>query len=235
MHLNHAKNGSQNRFENNALTISEQSSIFLALLLIYSAMRTSEKKNKERQVFRRLVLDNAFTLLKTKGIDGITMRSVAEHTQNSQSKIYTFFSGKDQLLEVLCEELCQKLITLIETIGTSRDPAEDLCKMVVQTTDFHLAYPNSDALFTLIYYGGQRFKLPETFRKLEICYALALQRLDSPYLKTADEISDALDILRSIFIGVTTLMSSEISLAGKRRAQAIAENAIRVILRGWGK
>lgn len=198
-------------------------------------MKTKDKKARDREAFRRLVIDSAFAQLEEKGIAGITMRSIAEQTKYSQSKIYAFFSGKDQLLEVLCDELCRKLITLIETIGQSNDAAADLQKMVVKTTDFHLTYPNSDALFTMIYFGGTRFKLPDSFKELENCYALALQRLDSPCLKTPEEISDALDVLRSIFVGATTLMSAEISVEGKKRAQTIAGNAIKAILRGWRK
>lgn len=198
-------------------------------------MRTKEEKASERETFRRLVLDSAFVQLEKKGIAGVTMRSIAEQTKNSQSKIYAFFSGKDQLLEVLCEELCQKLFLIIETSVKSNDPAEDLRKMILKTTDFHLTYTNSDALFTLIYFGGNRFKLPDAFKELENCYALALQRLNSPYLKTPEEIADALDVLRSIFVGITTLMSAEISFEGKKRAQAIAENAINTILRGWSR
>ena len=61
----------------------------------------------------------------------------------------------------------------------------------------------------------------------------AVKNLNSPFIKTDEEILNALDIIRCFKIGIATLMASETSVKGKKRAYTMAENVIKVLLRGW--
>jgi AcrR family transcriptional regulator len=196
-------------------------------------MGIQERKMREKEAFRKLIIETAHDLLAKKGLEGITMRSIAKTIEYSQSKIYEFFKSKDQLYEVLCEEFCEKLLTILKEISKDLKPETYLTELVMKCVEFHAAYPHSEELFTLVCFGPERFKIPKAYLEQEIYPIDAVRRLKSPYIKTEQEVIIALDIIRCFKIGIATLMASETSLKGKKRAYALAENVIKVLLRGW--
>ncbi len=198
-------------------------------------MGINERKIREKENLRKLIVANAHEILMKRGLDGLTMRSIADHIEYSQSKIYEFFASKDELCEVLCKEHCEKLLGLLQKILDKKDPEKYLTNLILKTMEFHGSHPHSDTLLTLVCFGPQRFKIPEAFLEIEQLYVYALKNLKSPYLKTENDMLASLDILRSIFIGVSNLMVSETSLKGKTRGLEITENALKVLLRGWRK
>ena len=101
--------------------------------------------------------------------------------------------------------------------------------------EFHSAHPHSDTLLTLVCFGPERFKIPESFLQIENLFVYALKNLKSPYLVSESDITASLDIIRCIFIGVSNLMLAETSLKGKARGLQITENTLKVLLRGWKK
>lgn len=196
-------------------------------------MGIKERKAREKAAFRKLVLDTAHTLLKIEGLEAIKMRTIAATIEYSQSKIYEAFSSKDELCEALCQDLSKKLLQRLKETETKHSPIEHLKDVFNKTTEFHLEYPHSDSLFTLIYFGSGRFKIPEALLLTENCFKEAVKQLNFPGIQSEKEISDALDIFRCIFVGVATLMSAETSLEGKKRVQAMSMNALQVLIKGW--
>lgn len=198
-------------------------------------MGIKERKIREKENFRKLIIANAHEILMKDGLDGLTMRSIANHIEYSQSKIYEFFTSKDELCEVLCEEHCEKLLVLLQKISDKKDPEKYLTNLIIKTMEFHSSHPHSDTLLTLVCFGPQRFKIPKAFLEIENLFVYALKNLNSPYLATKSDILASLDIIRCIFIGVSNLMVSEISLKGRSRGLKITENILKVLLRGWKK
>lgn len=198
-------------------------------------MGIKERKIREKENLRKLIVANAHEILMRDGLDGLTMRSIAKNIEYSQSKIYEFFASKDELCEVLCKEHCEKLLELLQQVSDKMDPEKYLTNLIIKTMEFHGSHPHSDTLLTLICFGPQRFKIPEAFLDMENLFVRALKNLKSPYLATESDILASLDIIRCIFIGVSNLVISETSLEGKSRGLAITENALKVLLRGWKK
>lgn len=198
-------------------------------------MGTKERKIREKEKLRKLIVANAHEILMKNGLDGLTMRSIANNIEYSQSKIYEFFASKDELCEVLCNEHCEKLLKLLLDVSDKMDPEKYLTNLIIKTVEFHGSHPHSDTLLTLVCFGPQRFKIPEAFLKMENLFVCALKNLKSPYLTSESDIQASLDIIRCIFIGVSNLMVSETSSEGKGRGLAITENALKVLLRGWKK
>lgn len=198
-------------------------------------MGIKERKIREKENLRKLIVANAHEILMKDGLDGLTMRSIANNIEYSQSKIYDFFASKDELCEVLCKEHCEKLLELLRQVSEKIDPEKYLTNLIIKTMEFHGSHPHSDTLLTLVCFGPQRFKIPEAFLEMENLFVCALKNLKSPYLATESDILASLDIIRCIFIGVSNLMISETSSEGKSRGLAITENALKVLLRGWRK
>lgn len=195
-------------------------------------MGIQERKMREKEAFRKLIIATGHDLIAMHGLKGLTMRSLAQSIEYSQSKIYEFFKNKDQLCEVICEELCEKLLAIVKTIP-DLPPAKYLTELIMKAMEFHADFPHSEELFTLVCFGPQRFKIPRAYQEMEIYPIQAVKNLNSPYIQTEEEVLIALDIIRCFKIGIATLMASETSVHGKKRAYAMTENIIKVLLRGW--
>lgn len=196
-------------------------------------MGIHERKVREKEAFRKLIIATAHDLLIKEGLSGVTMRAIANSLEYSQSKIYEFFVSKDQLCEVLFQELIEILLEISKKIPNTLTPENYFTQLLSKTVEFHASYPHSEDLFTLICYGPDRYKIPDVYHQLEHYSMNALRNLKSPYLKTEKELLEALDITRSIKMGIAAMMASETSLQGKRRIVMIADNIIKVLLRGW--
>ncbi len=196
-------------------------------------MGTLEKKNREKEAFRKLIIATAHDLVAKQGLEGLTMRSIAHTVEYSQSKIYEFFKSKDQLCEVLCGELCEQLLAIVKEIPKNLPPDKYLTELIMKVVEFHADFPHSDQLFTLVCFGPRRFKIPQAYFEMEKYSIEALKNLNSPYIKTEEDILIALDIIRCFKIGISALMTSETSIKGKKRTYTMAENVVQVLLRGW--
>jgi AcrR family transcriptional regulator len=198
-------------------------------------MGIKERKIREKENLKKLILESANKILMKDGLDRLTMRSIADNIEYSQSKIYEFFASKDELCEGLCKMNCNKQLTFLQKISIKQEPEKYLNDLVLKSMEFHSLHPHSDTLLTLVCFGPERFKIPEEFLKIEELFINALVNLKSPYITTKDDILASLDIIRCIFIGVSTLMNTETSAKGKIRALNMTENILSVLLRGWRK
>lgn len=198
-------------------------------------MGIQERKLREREAFRKLIIATAHDLLAKEGLQGLTMRAIANTIEYSQSKIYEFFKSKDQLCEVLFEELCDLFLAMLIKIPRDLTPEEYLSQVILTSIEFHANHPHSDELFTLVCFGPERFKIPHAYLELEKYSAGAVRNLKSPYIQSEEEVLLALDTIRCFKIGLSSLMASDTSIAGKKRVQNIAENFVEVLLRSWKK
>lgn len=196
-------------------------------------MGIQDRKAREKEAFRKLIIATGHDLIAQHGLKGLTMRALAQTIEYSQSKIYEFFKNKDQLCEVICEELCEKLLAIVKKIPTDIEPSQYLTELIMRVMEFHADFPHSEEVFTLVCFGPQRFKIPKAYHEMEVYPINAVKNLNSPYIQTDAEVLIALDIIRCFKIGIATLMASETSVQGKKRAYTMTENIIKVLLRGW--
>lgn len=196
-------------------------------------MGIQDRKSRERESLKKLILSCAHEIVRKGGLNALTMRAIADQIEYSQSKIYEFFSNKDQLCEVLCQDHCENLLNALRQISTTTKPDHYLNKLVKTTMEYHASNPHSDNLLTLVCFGPERFHPPEAFQTIEDLFIEALKNLKSPALKTQSELLSALDIIRCLFIGVSNLMVTETSLKGRMRGLDIIENALTTLLKGW--
>jgi len=198
-------------------------------------MGIKERKEREKDNLRKLIVSSAQDIVMRQGLDGLTMRAIAHDIEYSQSKIYEFFASKDELLEELCSENCEKLLKILQKIPADGNEKDYLADLVVETVEFHSTYPHSDELLTLVCFGSQPERTPKAFLEIENLFVSALKRLKSSYLTTEKDISSSLDIIRCLFIGVSKLMVSQIPLKGKIRGTELTKNALDALVRGWDK
>lgn len=196
-------------------------------------MSIQERKMREKEAFRKLIIATAHEIVAEQGLQGLTMRTIANKIEYSQSKIYEFFKNKDQLCEVLFAEMCEKLLEITKKIPKDLNPEQYLTEMILKCVEFHTFCPHSDELFTLVSFGSDRFKIPDAYREMEQYPIAAIRALKSPHIQSDEDVSVALDIVRCFKIGISNLMSIETSIPGKKRIYTLAENVVRLLLRGW--
>lgn len=197
-------------------------------------MGIQERKTREKEAFRKHIIATAHDLLAREGLEGVTMRAIAQAIEYSQSKIYEFFKSKDQLCEVLCGELCELLLAIVKKIPKQLKPEKYLTELIMKSVEFHVSFPHSEQLFTLVCFGPERFKIPLAYLEMEKYPREAVRNLQSPYIVSEEEVLIALDIIRCFKIGIATLMASETSVGGRKRTYSMTENIIEVLLRGFG-
>jgi len=196
-------------------------------------MGIKERKEREKEAFRKLVIATAHEIVLRAGLEGLTMRTLAHAIEYSQSKIYEIVKNKEELCQILCQEVGEKLNEILSAIPQGKCSEKYLIELFMKTIEFLQMYPHAEPLFTLVTYGRGSSERPAAYRKNEELFDKALLALNSPHVKSEEALMDAHDVLRCIFIGVTKLMATETSFEGRKRAIKMSENAIKLLIRGW--
>lgn len=88
-----------------------------------------ERKEREREEMRRLVLDAALRLFLENGFDKVSIRNIADAIEYSPATIYLYFKDKNELLFALHQQGFVKMIAEFQPIFELADPFEKLVAM----------------------------------------------------------------------------------------------------------
>jgi AcrR family transcriptional regulator len=105
-------------------------------------MKTSERKEQQRQDTAEKILSAARELLISQGIAGLTMRNLATKVGYSPTAIYSYFADKDAVLRALMDTDCIALRRAMDDAATEPDPIERVRKMGQAYVGFGLRYPD---------------------------------------------------------------------------------------------
>jgi AcrR family transcriptional regulator len=102
----------------------------------------SEKRHKNKEAFRREILDAAREVFSVDGYGNFSMRKLARRIGYSPTTIYLYFRDKDELLFCLCEELYAELYLVLREIEEEgAGLLEKLRKVLLTYASFGLAHP----------------------------------------------------------------------------------------------
>jgi AcrR family transcriptional regulator len=101
-----------------------------------------ERREREREEIRGLILDAARELFVTEGYESVTMRRIAEKIEYSATAIYFHFRDKEALLKELCETDFRTLAHEFAAMEAITDPLEKLKATGHAYVQFGLSYPN---------------------------------------------------------------------------------------------
>jgi AcrR family transcriptional regulator len=141
-------------------------------------MGVKERRQRERTEIRERILDAALEVFATEGVEGVTMRALADAIEYTPPVIYAHFRDKDAIIEELCY---RQLRTLAQAFANFRslDPVERLRQIGYVYVDFageaSQSLPISVPHGTLVQDGrrraregrsaGERVRLSETHRQ----------------------------------------------------------------------
>lgn len=105
-------------------------------------MGTKERRERERQETRSLILDTAREMFAAEGYDAVTMRRIADRIEYSPTAIYFHFRDKDALIRELCDCDFLALARQFEGIARLADPVEKLRRTGLAYLQFGIENPN---------------------------------------------------------------------------------------------
>jgi AcrR family transcriptional regulator len=100
-----------------------------------------ERKEREREQLRLLILETALNLYREGGEDGVTLRRIAERIEYSPTTIYLHFKDKDELYYHLHCWGFEKLVAYQQKAFQVSDPVERLYTLGRQYLLFGLENP----------------------------------------------------------------------------------------------
>ncbi|MEM9673349.1 MAG: TetR/AcrR family transcriptional regulator [Cyclobacteriaceae bacterium] len=89
-------------------------------------MGITERKEREKQEMRTLILSTATNLFVERGYESVSMRNIAEVMEYSPATIYLYFKDKNELLYALSEEGFRKFFTYFQSLPPQDDPLKRL-------------------------------------------------------------------------------------------------------------
>lgn len=105
-------------------------------------MGTKERREREREEIRTLILDTAREMFAAEGYEAVTMRRIADRIEYSATAIYFHFKDKDALIRELCDHDFLELAQKFGTIARIADPIERLRRAGQLYLQFGLDNPN---------------------------------------------------------------------------------------------
>ena len=88
-----------------------------------------ERKEREREDMRRLILDGAQQLFLANGFDKVSVRNIADAIEYSPATIYLYYKDKNELLFALHQRGFVKMVQEFQPLLTLTDPFDKLVEM----------------------------------------------------------------------------------------------------------
>lgn len=92
-------------------------------------MGITERKEREREEMRQLILEGALKLFLTNGFDKVSIRNIADAIEYSPATIYLYFKDKNELLFALHQRGFAKMVQEFQPLRLLNDPFEKLVEM----------------------------------------------------------------------------------------------------------
>ncbi len=105
-------------------------------------MGVTERRERERQETRQLILDAARELFVFEGHEAVSMRKIADKIEYSPTAIYHHFRDKQALIEELCLTDFRALAASFLRIGRVEDPVERLRRIGAAYVAFAMENPS---------------------------------------------------------------------------------------------
>lgn len=105
-------------------------------------MGITERREREREEVRTMILDAARDLFASEGYEHVTMRRIADAIEYSPTTIYNHFEDKDDLVRALCDEDFSKLLQVLREEEPPKDPVEWIRRLGRAYARFGLELPN---------------------------------------------------------------------------------------------
>lgn len=156
-------------------------------------MGVAERKEREREAMRVLILQAAQKIFLENGYDKTSIRSIADAIEYSPATIYLYYKDKNEILFAIHQQGFQKMIAAFDGLRFVPDPMDRLTEMGRYYIKFALDNPElynlmyvMDAPMEVLAYKKQHWQEgTDTFDALKICIVSCI---DSGYFEADTQV-----------------------------------------------
>ncbi len=189
----------------------------------------SARRERDRAIIRARIVDTALGVLEKDGAAALTMRRIATDMEYTAPIVYQHFANKDALVRELVEHGYRVLVADLEGVQVDADPDRRLLGAAEEYVRFAGRHRHLyEAMNSTLLDSGQRRAAAEP------AYVLLWDLLgdwSDNHGVDLREGSDACDIVWGTLYGMASL--GYLDTVGNERAQWLASQALRAVLRGW--
>jgi AcrR family transcriptional regulator len=157
-------------------------------------MGIEDRKEREKERLKELILDAAFDLFRQGGYEAVTVRRIAEVIEYSPTTIYLYFKNKDAVLFALCERGFQTLLEYMSPAMQQDDLYERLRMLGQCYLKFGLEHPqyydlmfiSKDPMRTLTETHGTWEEFVKGKRTFENLLETVQQLAEAGFLESSD-------------------------------------------------
>lgn len=186
-------------------------------------MGIKERKDRDREEMKKLILDTSLKLFTEEGFGKVSMRKIASKMEYSPGTIYLYFKNKDEILYELHNIAFDKFYSEQMKIKDIEDPMEKLIKHGEIYIDFALKNTEYyDLMFIMNATGFEIAKKEEWkvgFRTFDYLKSNIQECFDAGYFKGDD--------VMAATIATWSLVHGIVSLYIRNRLAMIPENYVR--------
>ncbi len=113
-------------------------------------MPTKNRRDREKEALRTLILESASSLFQEVGYEGTTLRKIAKRIEYNPATIYSYFKSKEEIFYALQKQAFQGFYQALQTVGKEPDPGKRLTSMGRAYIKFALDNPQAyDLMFVM--------------------------------------------------------------------------------------
>jgi len=118
-------------------------------------MGIAERKEKQKNEIRKLILDASMKLFVEEGFESVTIRKIAELIEYSPTTVYLYFKDKDEIFYALHDVGFEKMSEFNKSLDTIQNPLVRMHKMGENYLRFGMEYPE---FYSLMFILGEPMK-----------------------------------------------------------------------------
>ena len=205
-----------------------------ATLINYS-MGIIERKEREREEMRKLILEAAQKLFLTNGFEKVSIRNIADEIEYSPATIYLYYKDKNELFFALHQTAFTKLIEEFAPIAQIEKPMDKLTEM--GRLYLHFAFENPelyDLMFIMIAPIETLECREDVWEDGHQAFGLLQQVvqgcIDTGAIKHTDAEQAALMIWSTVHGFAALLLRRRLSMFGEERTKTLIDTVFNLFL-----
>lgn len=100
-------------------------------------------RERRYQRTHQAIIDAARQIIREAGIDGLSMRAIAERIDYSPAGLYEYFSSKEEIVGVVCEQNFERLAQQLTQVDQTLSPTDYMLELGLAYIDFAVRNPDS--------------------------------------------------------------------------------------------
>ncbi|GID28207.1 TetR/AcrR family transcriptional regulator [Paractinoplanes brasiliensis] len=192
-------------------------------------MPTSTRRARERASTRERIVEAALHILESEGASALTMRRIAADIEYSAPVVYQHFANKDALVLELVEHGHRLMAASFEQAAGEPGIDRRMMRIAADYIRFAGEHPH---LYQIM--NGTAVDAEARRRAAAPISAVLIELVTAwsqAYDVVLDDFDEACDIIWGTLYGIASL--GNLGTVGNERAQRLAQQALRTLLRGW--